>query len=77
MEIGTTVVFLNICNGLSSILDLKHFNMNLNDNLHICASFFNGFLIAVFCNDMMNMVAKIICLGEWRLGIGTTQLFTP
>ena len=42
MEIGTTVVvfFLNIFNGLSStcILDLKHFNMNLNDNLHSCES---------------------------------------
>ena len=42
--------------------------MNLNDNLHICASFFNGFLIAVFCNDMMNMVAKIICFRRMEVG---------
>ena len=36
---------------------------------------YNGFLIAVFCHNMMNMVAKELVFGEWRLDIGTTQLF--
>ena len=30
-------------NGLSSILDLKHFNMNLNDNVHQCENFVMDF----------------------------------
>ena len=49
--------------------------MNLNDNVHQCEYFVNGFLIAVFCHNMMNMVAKEFVFGEWRLDIGTTQLF--
>ena len=45
MEIGTTQSFFLNCNGSSStcILDLKHFNMNLNDNLHPCESFVMDF----------------------------------
>ena len=27
--------YYTVYNGLSSILDIKHFNMNLNDNLHM------------------------------------------
>ena len=36
-------VFKKNCNGLSSILDLKHFNMNLNDNVHQCENFVMDF----------------------------------
>ena len=40
----TVVVFKkNIFNELSSILDLKHFNMNLNNNQHPCESFLMDF----------------------------------
>ena len=44
--------------------------MNLNDNVHQCENFVNGFLIAVFCHNMMNMVAKEFVFGEnggWTL----------
>ena len=36
-------VFKKMFNGLSSILDLKHFNMNLNDNVHQCEQFVMDF----------------------------------
>ena len=56
---------LKYCNWLSSILDLKHFNMNWNDNLHQCESFLMDFFD---CCLLMSMVAKIICF--WRMGVG-------
>ena len=34
----------------------------------INVKFFNGFLIAVFCHDIMNMVAKIICFVRMEVG---------
>ena len=43
MEIGTTQSLKKKFNGLSSILDLKHFNMNLNDNVHQCEHFVMDF----------------------------------
>ena len=43
--------------------------------MYINVKFCNGFLIAVFCHNMMNMVAKEFVFGEWSLDIGTTQLF--
>ena len=34
LEFGITQLFFRCFNGFTGILDLKHFSMNLNENLH-------------------------------------------
>ena len=43
MEIGATQSFKNKIKWVIQYFGLKHFNMNLNDNVHQCESFVMDF----------------------------------